>query len=228
MTKGNLISSMDEGVKKKLVSFFEKYKLVKFKKGQIIFRPEEKLHEVMFVKSGYARMYSLTKDGKEMTFPLMRPLFFASMVYAMTGMDNHCFFEAISPTEVWVAPTNELNDFLKKDKKTKEDLIRLVVNEFVDMTCNMQQLISSDASSKLARIIEIIATRFGENKNGGILVKFNTPHRLLASMTGLTRETITLQLLKMEKEGITENNNKRILVKDRKKLREMAGMGEII
>jgi len=215
---------MDEGVKKSLMAFFEKHKLVKFKKGQIIFRPGDNLREVMFVKSGYARMYSLTKDGKEMTFPLMRPLFFASMVYAMTGMDNHCFFEAISPIEVWIAPTNELNDFLKKNKKTKDDLVRLVVNEFVDMTYNMQQLISSDAAAKLARIIEIIAARFGENKNGGVLVKFNTPHRLLASMTGLTRETITLQLIKMEKEGITENKNKRILVKDWKRLKEMAGI----
>jgi len=224
MTKGNLISSMDEGVKKKLMTFFENYKLVRFKKGQIIFQPGDELHQVMFVKSGYARMYSLTKDGKEMTLPLMRPLFFASMVYAMTGMNNNCFFEAISPTEAWVAPANELNDFLKKNKKTKDDLVRLVVNEFVDMTCNMQQLISSDAAAKLARIIEIIATRFGENKDGKVLVKFNTPHRLLASMTGLTRETITLQLIKMEKEGITENKNKRILVKDWKRLKEMAGV----
>jgi CRP-like cAMP-binding protein len=45
---------------------------------------------------------------------------------------------------------------------------------------------------------------------------------MLASMTGLTRETVTLQILKLQKEGFLYNKGRRIVVKDMDKLKEIA------
>jgi CRP-like cAMP-binding protein len=57
---------------------------------------------------------------------------------------------------------------------------------------------------------------------GEVFININTPHRVLASMVGLTRETVTLQILKFQKEGLLYNNKRKMVIKKIEKLKEIA------
>jgi len=46
-------------------------------------------------------------------------------------------------------------------------------------------------------------------------------HKLVASLTGLTRETVTLQMLKMEKMGLIDNANRKIKILSKKGLEKL-------
>ena len=54
------LSNMDSKVKKKLELFFKKYKLVKYKKGEVIYRPDEEFEYISYIKKGYVRMYKMS------------------------------------------------------------------------------------------------------------------------------------------------------------------------
>jgi CRP/FNR family transcriptional regulator, cyclic AMP receptor protein len=214
---------MNEKTRKQLISFFKKYNLIKYKKGQILFRPGENIPGIAFTKSGYVRVYTIAKDGREITFPMLTPLFFCSLVNALTKRENKYYFEAISPVEMWVAPTNDLLDYAKKDADLYDKLTRSMIIDFMDLTNNIQQLIFGDAYVKIANLIYTIADKFGENKNKDeTIITFNTPHRMLASMTGLTRETVTLQILKLQKEGFIYNKGRHIVIRNMNKLKDVA------
>ncbi|HBP50822.1 TPA: hypothetical protein DD455_00625 [Candidatus Shapirobacteria bacterium] len=45
----------------------------------------------------------------------------------------------------------------------------------------------------------------------------------MASLTGLTRETVTLQMLKLEKDGLIDNFRRQIVVMDMKVLKKALG-----
>jgi CRP-like cAMP-binding protein len=213
---------MNEKIKKQLLKFFNKYKLNTYKKGQIIFKPGEKLPGILFDKNGYVRIYTISKDGKEITLPMLKPLFFCSLVDSLLGKENKYYIEAISQVELWTAPEDEFMSFIKTDPNLYETINKVMFSDFMDLTNNVEQLIFGDAYTKIAALIYSMSEKFGETKGKETIIGFNTPHRMLASMTGLTRETVTLQILKLQKEGYVYSKGRRIVVKDMNKLKEIA------
>jgi CRP-like cAMP-binding protein len=213
---------MNEKIKKQLITFFNKYKLIKYKKGQIIFKPGEKLPGILFDKSGYFRVYTMSKDGKEITLPMLKPMFFCSMVDSLLNKENKYYIEAISPVELWLASEKEFMEFIKSDSDLYDKLTKVMLTDFIDLTNNVSQLIFGDAYTKIAGLVYSMSEKFGETKNKDTTIGFNTPHRMLASMTGLTRETVTLQLLRLQKEGFLYSKGRKIVVRDMNKLKEIA------
>jgi len=208
--------------KKQLEKYFEKYKLQKFKKGETIFRPGDDFPGICYIKSGYVRLYTVGKDGQEVTIQLFKPVFYLSLIRALSKFESKYFFEAITPVEMWIAPKEEAMTFLRGNKEIVDEITKDVLGGFMNLISDIEYLISGNAYTKVARVIHSLATRHGEAKGNELVVKFNTPHRVIASMTGLTRETVTLQILKLEKEKIVDNKGKILYVKNIKKLEEAA------
>lgn len=235
------VLSMEEKTKKKLIRFFRKFPLKRYKKGQIILRPGEEFPGIMFVKSGYVRVYRIFKDkpayakassysadksaGKQVTLQLFRPTLYFSMIGAMTKQVNHHYFEAITPVELWVAPMKETLEYLEKEKEIKDDLMKTILSELVNMSVSMGEYITGNAYNKVAGIIKYLGERFGKTKREKVWIKFKVSHRLVASLTGLTRETVTLQMLKLKKEGIIETKKGQVAIRNEAKLEE-ASEGE--
>ncbi|HEX8923293.1 MAG TPA: Crp/Fnr family transcriptional regulator [Patescibacteria group bacterium] len=215
---------MNEEITNKLETFFQKYNLVKYKKGETLFRPGEELPGICFIKKGFVRLYTVTKDGEEVTLQLFKPVFYFSLIQTITGTENHYYFEAITPVEMWIAPKNEVMEYIRSSKDVSDAIMQAVLNGFMDLTTNIEQLISGNAYNKVARIIYSLSNKFGDVKGKKAEIKFGMPHRLIASLTGLTRETVTLQILRLEKEGAIENKGKQIIVKDLDKLKNMAAI----
>jgi CRP-like cAMP-binding protein len=214
---------MKEETKKRLMDFFSKYPLKKYKKGQVLYEPGDDFGGVMFVKSGYLRVYDISKDGKESSIQLFRPLFYLSLISARTKIKNRHFIEAITPVEVWMAPNKDYIDLMAKNPDFYDEVANGFLEKFVEMTTYMSQLISGDAYSKVASLIHSLAEEFGSVKNKKITIKFKITHKMIASLTGLTRETVTLQMLKLEKDGLIDNYRRQIVVENMKALKKTLG-----
>jgi len=212
-------SLMEEKTKKKLIKYFAKYPLIKYRKGGVILEPGKKFPGIMFVKSGYVRVYT-KYQGKQATLQLFRPTLYFSLIGAITKGLNHHYFEAITPVELWVAPMKEVLEFLDKDEELKDDLTKTILSELVDMSVSMGEYITGNAYNKVAGIIKYLGEKFGKIKRNKIWIKFRVSHKLVASLTGLTRETVTLQMLKLKKENIIEIKDGQMVIRDEGKLKE--------
>lgn len=217
-------SLMEEKSKKKLIRFFKKLPLRKYKKGQTILRPGEEFPGIMFVKSGYVRVYT-KYQGKQVTMQMFRPTLYFSLIGAITKQANHHYFEAITPVELWVAPMKKTLEYVEKDRELKDDLMKTILGELVEMSVSMGKYITGNAYNKVAGIIKYLGERFGNVKRNKIWIKFKVSHKVVASLTGLTRETVTLQMLKLKKDGIIQIKNGRMVIRDELKLKE-ASEGE--
>jgi len=215
---------MKEETKKKIMEFFSKYPLKKFKKGQVLYEPNEDFGGIAFVKSGYLRVFDVARDGKETSIQLFKPLFYFSLISAKTGLKNRHFIEALTPVEMWLAPKDEFLKFAREGSGAiSEDITNAFLEKFVDVTSYMSQLVSGDAYTKVAALINSMGEEFGVVKGKRITIKFKITHKLIASLTGLTRETVTLQMLKLEKDGMIDNDRRQIIILDTTKLKKMLG-----
>jgi len=212
---------MNEKIKKQFDSFFSKFEIIKYKKGQLLFKSGDNLNTAYVEKSGFLRAY-VVNDGKEISLPSLKPLFFCAGINGLHKKTNKYFVEAITAVELYAIPMEEFLKFIKKDINILNEVNKQLINTLIDLSNNWQQIVAGDANSKVAGLICMIAKEIGQKKGEEILINSNTPHRILASMAGITRETVTLQILKLQKQGYLYNKGRNMVIKNIEKIREIA------
>src|SRR5215204_4053334 len=97
----------------KLQQFFAKYKLLKYKKKDMILRANDASSSVFLIYSGYIRVYRISEQGEELTLTILRPNDFFPLTYGPNITSNAYFLEAITPLEFWRAPKDHFMDFIR-------------------------------------------------------------------------------------------------------------------
>jgi len=180
--------------------------LIKYKKGEMIFGPGDKPGKIGRVKSGLVKAYIVGENGQEIAIPWFRPLYFWTLAIEMTGMENKLYFEAMVPTEiVWAT-----------DEPTEAEAIKETMGQLMRLVTNFVYLMSDNSYGKVARMVAVLdeINRSKEYKKEKLAVT----HKLIAQLTGLTRETVTLQMIKLEKEKIIDNKGRKVVITDREGL----------
>jgi len=194
---------MDKKFENNLQNFFSLHSLQKYKKGQIIIKPGEKPDFVGFIKSGYVRVYTLNESGQEITMSFFKPVLYFTTIYAMTGNTNKFYFEAITPVELWTAPIEDFMGYCKQNTEVSKAMMNKISNLFLNLVENTGRLLAGDSLSKVAMTVLSVS----EGK-----ADFALTHKMIASLTGLTRETVTLQMLKLEKLKLIDNKNRKVVI----------------
>jgi CRP-like cAMP-binding protein len=211
---------MTKDIEKQLSQYFKDFKLQKFKKGELIYQPGDEINDVGFVKSGYVRLYTISKDGQEFTINIFKPVFYLSLIYALGKGDNPYYFEAITPVELYKAPKEEVLKYIKNNPELTFDLMTNILDGFREMLINSQYLAYGNAYSRIASIIMSLANNYGTKDGNKVKLNFATTHRVIASLTGTARETATIQILKLKEKGIIESRGSHMVIEDMDRLKQ--------
>lgn len=209
---------MDIKTKIKLRSFFKKDSLVKKHKGEILFAPGDKIKNILLSRSGYVKIYELDKNGQQLVLPVLNPLLLLTLIDCFTTRKNTYFVQAVTNVEYWEISKEDFVKYLEKDKELKTKIMKYILSNLSDILCNYKSLVFGDARVKITTLILSLANTFGRKKDKKIEMKFNVPHKMLASMTGLSRETVTLQMLQLQKKKIISYKGRRLIINDLQKL----------
>lgn len=207
-------------VLQKLDDFFSKHKLIKYKKGEIILRPADIPQGIIFLKKGYVRLYSISESGEELTLIIFKPNNLFPLMWVFNDIPNDYYLETMTGVEVYRAPKEEFLHFLSFN----HDVFRFVTGRILSRLCRilkrMEYLVFGNSYQKVASILMICAEHFGEKKNNKIVVQVALTHKDIGTLVGVTRETASLEMKKLEKKGIIGYHNRRIVIKNVKKLKE--------
>lgn len=215
---------MDKGIEENLLSFFKEHRLIKYKKGENLYRPGDIFHDVSFVKSGYVRLYFISPEGKDLTLDFFKPLFYLSFFYSLTQSESRYYFEALSPVEVYKAPKKDFIEFLDKNPQINLPLYTNIAKLAQDIFLNVENIVTNNAYRKVANTLYNLSSKLGVRKNGHVLIDLALTHRIIASLAGLTRETASLQIKRLEREAIISQESRQIIIKDPQKLAQLADL----
>lgn len=181
-----------------LKKFFSLYPKFKYKKGEIILRPEEAPQGIIYIKSGYVRMYQVFEDGKELTLNIFKPGSYFPMVWAFTDSANLYYYEAFTILTTHRASKAEVINFLKTNPETLIELTNRIIFGFTYLLSNIEKLLSSSACQRINSVLVILANRFGKPLRGrGTLITLSLTHEDIARLTGLSRETTSIEMKKL-------------------------------
>lgn len=220
---------MEKSVFKKLENFFSKQKLLSYKKGEVIIRPDDVPQGVFYVKKGYVSLYTIFEDGRQITFNIFKPGSYFSMMWAISNIPNTYYFQALTETSLYRAPKNEALDFLKGNHDVLFDVTRRILIGLDGVLTAIKHLVSGTAYQKVGTTLVIMAKRFGgKRRNQGITIELALTHQDVANLCGVTRETTSLAMKKLENKGLISYNSHHIVVKSIVKLEKatLIGKGE--
>lgn len=206
---------MDTDLLKKLNPFFAQYKPLSYKKGQVILRPEDKIEYIYFIEKGYVKFYYLSPDGKELTFLIYNPGYIFPLLFTFLGeMVTKYYFEAYTPLTLRRAPRETFTELISTNNFLMFSLGQEVVIRWQELLNRMELLKLGSASQNVAYVIAFCAEQFGTKNGHGITIDLPLAHKDIASMVGLTRETVSLEMKKLEQQGLLEYKRSSITVKD--------------
>lgn len=167
---------------------------------------------VFYIKSGYIRVYRISEEGEELTLAILKEHDFFPLTYGFNGSKNNYYLEAITPLEIWKAPQDQFLQFIKGEPDLYFELTNRILIRFDDVLSRMEHLIFSNAYTKVATTLLMCAQGLGEVEGDAIIVKVPLTHKDIATMIGITRETTSLEMKKLERKGYISRKGKQLII----------------
>jgi len=207
---------------KTLEVFFGSYPEERFRKGKSILSKEQEPTGVFFLKSGYIRQYAKRSDKEELNVHIYRPGAAIPLMWLFNETANRYYYDALSECVIQTAPREEFSNFLTKHPELVEYLTERVLLGLSGLLSRMESLVLDYAYTKTVLLFLYFAQAFGIKAGKEIMIDIPVTHRHVASWIGTARETASLQVEKLRKQGLIGYRKSRYYIPDIKVLKTTA------
>ena len=210
---------------KEFEDFYKQFTKRYYKKGEILIRADDDPQGIFCLTQGYVRQYSISKTGFEFTLNILKPISYFPMVWAVNGTPNVYYFEALTSVEVGRAPREQVVNFIKDKPTVIFELMSELLEDYAETLTRIEHLVFSDAYRRVISVLIYIAKHFGEVNKNRIIVNHRFTQQDIATLVGVTRETASSEMVKLEKKGLIAYIDHSILFEDITKLTTELALG---
>lgn len=211
---------------KELESFLLKESvLLRYKKGETILHAEDPPPGIFFIQSGYVRLFSISEDGEELTLIIFRPGDAFPLSWVIDNIPNIYNLEAMTQAQIYRAPKEKFVLFLKRHPEILFEFTKRILVRLTGLLTRMEQLVFGNAYAKVASILYLCGERFGKKTGRGTVIELPLTHKDIGLMVGITRETTSIEMKKLERKGLVFYQNGLIVIKNLKLLKEESSSG---
>lgn len=139
-------------------------------------------------------------------------LFGESALYSRAGRRQNCAVAYESCTLLKI-PSDQFRIGMAAEPTLHEYTFQLIGQRLEHAEQRLADFALNAIPARLDRLLADFSDRYGVRESAGVLIDIPLPHREIASIVGSTRESVTVRLNAMRREGTIEFVNRRILVK---------------
>lgn len=204
----------------KLKHFFSQYKKRSYKKHEIILHANEAPPGVFFIESGFTRFYRVSEAGQEITLIIFQKDDFFPVMWAINNVPNINYVEAVTDVKISVAPRDDFIKFIQKNPDVLFEITSEMLVRIGGLLERVEYLAFGNAYQKIASILILCAERFGDHIDSGVVIKVPLTHKDIGMLVGITRETTSTEIKKMEDQNLIDYRGQFIKILDMKELRK--------
>lgn len=205
---------MDKKALSQLTEFFSQYKKITYRKGETIMRADDQPQGIYFLTKGYVRIYSIARDGEELTLLLLKEYDFFPVRWAITSEPVRYYYQALTPVQVYRAPKQAFLAFLHENPETFYSFSERIFLRLGALMKRIEYVVFGTSDAKVASILAMCGERFGTIKGKEIVIDLPLTHQDIASLVGMTRETVTHAIDKLKQRGVIRQEKQHIVITD--------------
>jgi CRP/FNR family transcriptional regulator len=190
---------------KTYLKFLENYPTKKFARGESILEQGDVPTHGYVVKEGFVKTFDISPGGESLPLSFDHQYEILPMAWVFSHADRApYFYEAFTDCEVWCVPREDFIAFLKDNANSQFVIFDFFVKRYLmTMQMKMLSLEQAKASDKILYLLKFLTMRFGGDKTSGVIdIDLPLTQQDIASSAGITRETASIELKRLEKLGV--------------------------
>jgi CRP/FNR family transcriptional regulator len=158
------------------------------------------------VNKGVVKTYNIDYDGKEQFIDLESPGSTFPKLWIWNREQNaRYYYEALTDTDIYVIPRDDFLNYIRSDKDLLMAEMNKLLVDYRNTETRLNALLYTRASDKIAHILRYLADTYAPpGDKDHITISIKLTHQHIASLTGLTRETVSVELSKFKNKGIVK------------------------
>lgn len=199
---------------KLIASFFAPNKPLRYKKGEIILRPDNLNPGVNFVEKGHIKVYSITEEGTEKLHLIFKSGALFPLLWIFKGIIRDVYYEALDEVVLKKAPKEEFVKFINDDPGAMRELIDKIL---ITMDVYVDRIDELEYVKSYPRLVSGLLTfskHFGRKTGKTVLVDVPLTHRDIASSLNMTRETVSREMERLIGKKLIAYKKHLIVIRD--------------
>jgi CRP/FNR family transcriptional regulator len=185
-----------------------------FNRNEVILYEEDANEFMYIILDGEVKVIQSTEDGKEIILALHRTGDFFGELSLIDGKTAPASVIATRRSSLAIISKNSFSYLISNQPNVLNKLLIILCSRFRESLGTIQMLNFSNALHRIKILFIMLSEKYGIEENGLKVLNIKLTHQNMAEMTGMTRETVTRVLDKLQKDGeITVLKDKLIALK---------------
>ncbi len=179
-----------------------------------VFLPDDVADGALLLASGRVRICSSTPDGKQLILAFIEPgeLFGELALIEPGHRDQRA--EAVTESTVILLPGAELRAMMEATPHLSLGVTKLIGLRRRRIERRLQHLLFRTNRERLGHLLLELVEEYGRPHEQGVLLDLKISHQDLASIIGVTRESVTMLLGEMQLAGLVKVSRQRVVIRD--------------
>lgn len=196
------------------------------KRGEALARQGDEARMFYLVERGLLKLVQLTPEGHELIVRFVGPGEPFGGVVALDGATYPVTALAVETTEVHGWPKPALTRLLERFPQVRTNIMREMTSHMTDALTRVRELTTERVGQRLAHTLLRLMRQCGRTTGEGVLITHPLTRQELAELTGTTLYTVSRTLSQWQADGILHSTNRRLLVKQPRRLEALADTPE--
>jgi CRP-like cAMP-binding protein len=190
--------------------------------GSFLMRQGEPAEHVLVLTAGEVAIVSPVRGGGELVHTIIRAGHLIGELALLNDGRRTAGVRATSPTTAWAIGRDPIWGFLEANPAASSALLRQVAARLAAREALIDDLLSLDVKSRLAKVLLGLADDHGQpDPGGGTRISLHLTHRDLAGMVGASRENVSRALGAFRKRGFIDYDSESIRLRNPDALRRL-------
>ncbi len=181
----------------------------RYAREQIIFYQGDPLTYICHIQKGFLKVYTILDSGEKRTLLILTkgdifPIDFSLSLETEAPALKY-FYESLTEVEAQFLERAKLLDTIQSNHETINLFLAYMAVSNQAITQQLEIMKNKNAINKVANLLPYLIEKAGEplpKQPDAVKIKLRITHQGIADLAGLTRETATMQVKKLENRGV--------------------------
>lgn len=197
---------------------FKESRVKKYPKNQIVFYQGDPITNICLIASGYVKAYTILDSGDTRTLFILGPGDIFPIAFSVNlqwdKYNVRYFYQSLTDIEISMVESSIFKKNVESDQAMMNAYLTYMAATNEAIVHQLEMMKTKGAMNKVAFLLPYLANKLGKPLGPDtyqLMIKLS--HQEIADLTGLTRETTTQQVKKLEKEGAIDQKNGNWIIK---------------
>ncbi len=186
-------------------------------RGELLLTEGGQADVLYFVVEGVVKVFKTSADGKEQILRIIRPGESFNDVPVLNGGVSLVSAGAMGPVVLYAIKKSDLEGIMREHPQVAFNVIKVISRRVVELISLVEDLSFRHVTGRVAKML----LEYAGDKTGD---RPRLTQQEMAAMIGTAREMVGRSLKSLEGDGAIRMEHNRIIITDRKALRETAGI----